>query len=74
MKRNKLLINTAVGAEQSSEPLVNQKNKINLTDEQLDALALSFLPAMTEFFESDQGKKLFEEYHKEKQLEKPEAA
>ncbi len=42
MKRNKLLINTAVGAEQSSEPLVNQKNKINLTDEQLDALALSF--------------------------------
>ena len=74
MKRNKLLINTAVGAEQSSEPLVNQKNKINLTDEQLDALALSFLPAMTEFFESDQGKKLFEEYHKEKQLENPEAA
>ena len=74
MSRNKLLINSVVGAEQSSEPLVNQKNKINLTDEQLDALALSFLPAMTEFFESDQGKKLFEEYHKEKQLEKPEAA
>ncbi len=74
MNRNKLLIKTTVGAEQSSNPAANQKNKINLTDEQLDALALSFLPAMIEFFESDKGKKLFEEYHKEKQLEKPEAA
>lgn len=74
MSRNKLLINTTIGAEQSSSPMDNKKNKINLTDEQLDALALAFLPAMTEFFESDQGKKLFEEYHKEKQLEKPEAA
>ena len=74
MSRNKLLINSVVGAEQSSEPLVNQKNKINLTDEQLDALALSFLPAMTEFFESDKEKQLFEKYLNEKQLKKPEAA
>lgn len=66
MNRNKLLIKAIVGAEQSSEPLVNQKNKIYLTDEQLDALALSFLPAMTEFFESDKGKKLFEEYQNNK--------
>ena len=74
MSRNKLLINSVVGAEQSSGPLAAKKNKLSLTEEQLDALALSFLPAMTDFFESDRGKQLFEEYHKEKQLEKPEAA
>ena len=71
MSRNKLLINTTIGAEQSSGPM---DNKINLTDEQLDALALSFLPAMTEFFESDKGKQLFEEFLKEKQIKKPDAA
>jgi len=74
MSRNKLLINTTIGAEQSSGPMDNKKNKINLTDEQLDALALAFLPAMTEFFESDKGNKLFEEFLKEKQLKKPDAA
>ena len=74
MSRNKLLINSVVGAEQSSGPLAAKKNKLSLTEEQLDALALSFLPAMTGFFESDRGKQLFEEYLKEKQLMEPEAA
>ncbi len=74
MNRNKLLINTNSGAEQSSDPRSNQKDILSLTAEQLDALALSFLPAMTEFFESDKGKQLFEEFLKEKQLKKSEAA
>lgn len=69
MNINKLLIKTTVGAEQSSDPVANKKNKITLTDEQLDALALAFLPAMTEFFESDKGKKLFEEYQNNKKHE-----
>ena len=69
MSRNKLLINSVVGAEQSSGPLAAKKNKLSLTDEQLDALALSFLPAMTEFFESDKGNKLFEEYQNNKKHE-----
>jgi len=69
MSRNKLLINTAVGTEQFSDPLATEKKKLLLTDEQLDALALAFLPAMTEFFESDKGKQLFEEYQNNKNHE-----
>lgn len=33
-----------------------------ISDEQLEALAISLIPQMIEFYESDKGKKLFEEY------------
>ena len=39
--------------------------KINISEEQLDALAQSLLPAIKEFFSSDRGKKLWEEHLKE---------
>lgn len=37
-----------------------------ITDEQLEALAMSLIPQMIEFYESEHGKKLFEEYLTEK--------
>lgn len=39
-----------------------QKNLVTLSDEQLDALAQSLLPAMQEFFNSDRGKKIWTEH------------
>lgn len=39
--------------------------KIIISEEQLDALAQSLLPAMQEFFSSERGKKLWEEHLKE---------
>lgn len=44
---------------------MNEQQKppqIELTVEQLDALAASFYPAMLEFFASDRGKKIYAEH------------
>ena len=39
-----------------------KKSNIVLSDEQLDALAQSLLPAMQEFFNSERGKKIWAEH------------
>lgn len=39
-----------------------QTPQIELTVEQLDALAASFYPAMLEFFASDRGSKIYAEH------------
>ncbi len=39
-----------------------KKSVVTLSDEQLDALAQSLLPAMQEFFGSERGKKIWEEH------------
>ena len=42
-----------------------QKKDFVLSEEQLDALAISLLPTMQKFFASERGKKLWEEHLKE---------
>lgn len=51
-----------------------QHYEIRLTEEQLDALAASFLPSMQRFFASERGKKLFEEYQQKNKQPLKEAA
>ena len=50
----------------------DKDNKIKLTDEQLRMLAASFLPVIREFYKTEQGKKLWEEYLKEQETAKKE--
>ena len=50
----------------------NENNNIKLPDEQLNLLAASFLPAIREFYKTEQGKKLWEEHLKEQEAEKKE--
>lgn len=42
-----------------------KKSVAALTEEQLDALALSFFPAMCEFFSSERGKQIWAEHLRE---------
>lgn len=42
-----------------------QKKLVTLSDEQLDALAQSLLPAMQEFFNSDRGERIWAEHLRE---------
>lgn len=46
----------------------------NLTVEQLDALVVSIYPVMQEFFKSDEGKRIYEQYLNEKEDNKDSAA
>ena len=48
----------------------DKDNKIKLTDEQLGLLAASFLPAIREFYKTEQGKKLWEEHLREQEKAK----
>ena len=41
-----------------------------LTQEQLNALTASFYPAMVRFFNSERGKKIYEDYLKKQENEK----
>ena len=50
----------------------DKDNKIHIPDEQLELLAASFLPVIREFYKTEQGKKLWEEYLKEQEAEKKE--
>ncbi len=40
--------------------------KIKLTKEQLNSLSAAFLPVIREFYESERGKKMWEEHLREK--------
>lgn len=42
-----------------------KKPPVILSEEQLDALAQSLLPAMQEFFRSERGKRIWEEHLRE---------
>lgn len=42
-----------------------EKSTVALAKEQLDALAQSFLPVMQEFFRSERGRRIWEEYLRE---------
>ncbi len=42
-----------------------KKAVVTLSDEQLDALAQSLLPVMQEFFNSERGRRIWEEYLRE---------
>lgn len=42
-----------------------EKSTVVLTDEQLDSLAQSLLPAMQEFFRSERGKQIWAEHLRE---------
>ena len=44
---------------------MENKKKHDLSEEQLDALVQSLLPAMREFFSSDSGKAIWEEHLRE---------
>ncbi len=44
---------------------VQKKLSIVLSEEQLDALAQSLLPVMQEFFNSERGRRIWEEYLRE---------
>ena len=50
----------------------DKNNKIHIPDEQLRLLAASFLPAIREFYKTEQGKKLWEEHLKEQETAKKE--
>ena len=50
----------------------DKDNKIHIPDEQLELLAASFLPAIREFYKTEQGKKLWEEHLKEQETTKNE--
>ena len=50
----------------------DKDNKIHIPDEQLRLLAASFLPAIREFYKTEQGKKLWEEHLKEQEAGKKE--
>ena len=50
----------------------DKDEKIHIPDEQLRLLAASFLPAIREFYKTEQGKKLWEEHLKEQEAEKKE--
>lgn len=40
----------------------NKTNNVVISEEQYDALITELVPAMTEFFNSDRGQELFNEY------------
>ena len=44
-----------------------KKPQLELTKEQLDALVVSFYPAMLDFFSSDRGKRIYAEYLQSKE-------
>lgn len=44
---------------------MSESKKIIIPEEQLDALAQSFLPTIRDFFTSERGKKLWEDHLKE---------
>lgn len=45
--------------------MADKNNEIKLTDEQLDLLAASFLPAIRAFYASEEGKKFWEDHLRE---------
>ncbi len=56
---------------------VNEKNvadEIIISDEQYDALAVEFLPAIIAFYESERGKRLFQNYLDDKKNKECSAA
>lgn len=50
----------------------DKDEKIHIPDEQLRLLAASFLPAIREFYKTEQGKKLWKEHLKEQETAKKE--